>query len=208
MSREPRPLAALALVALISLISAGCGSNASSETGTGSSGGNNTASNASSETGTASSSGSATSAGSASTASTASETAVKFAECMRENGASEFPDPNASGDFADGIKRGSSLDPSTAAWKKAISACKDLEPPGFTGHKRSPEQQKAALEFAQCIRDNGVKDFPDPDPDGPMIDTNRIPSTARDGGMSRLHAAMQKCRDHARGAGVTGEGNR
>jgi hypothetical protein len=28
--------------------------------------------------------------------------------------------------------------------------------------KRSPEQQSAALNFAQCIRENGVKDFPDP----------------------------------------------
>jgi hypothetical protein len=48
------------------------------------------------------------------------EKAVKFAECMRDNGVSEFPDPDASGIFAYGIKRGSSLDPSTAAWKKAI----------------------------------------------------------------------------------------
>jgi len=177
-------LAALALVALISLISAGCGSNASSETGTGSSGGNNTASNASSETGTASSSGSATSAGSASTASTASETAVKFAECMRENGASEFPDPNASGDFADGIKRGSSLDPSTAAWKKATSACKDLQPPGirFDG-KRSPEQQKAALKFAQCMRDNGVKTFRTPSMVSPS--STRVESHPPHGGASR-----------------------
>ena len=65
-----------------------------------------------------------------------------------------------------------------AAFKQAISACKDLEPPGFTGTTRTPEQQQAALEFAQCIRDNGVKDFPDPATDGPLIDTNRIPSTA------------------------------
>jgi hypothetical protein len=43
MSRTLRPLAAFAMVALISVISAGCGSNAPSETGTGSTG---TASNA------------------------------------------------------------------------------------------------------------------------------------------------------------------
>ena len=88
---------------------------------------------------------------------------MKFAECMRENGVSEFPDPDASGELTiDGVVNGSSLDPSTAAWKEAIGACKDLQPPGFTGHKRSAEQQDAALEFAQCIRENGVKDFPDP----------------------------------------------
>ena len=81
----------------------------------------------------------------------------------RATASSEFPDPDASGELTiDGVVNGSSLDPSTAAWKQAIGACKDLQPSGFTGHKRSAEQQTAALEFAQCIRENGVKDFPDP----------------------------------------------
>jgi hypothetical protein len=131
--------------------------------------------------------------------------AVKFAQCMRDNGVREFPDPDASGQLTiDGIANGSSVDPNTAAFKQAISACKDLEPAGFIGHRRSPEQQKVALKFAQCIRDNGVKDFPDPTLDGPLIDTTRIPSSGTQGGMNMLHAAMQKCRDFASGAGVTG----
>ena len=113
---------------------------------------------------------------------------------MRENGVSEFPDPDASGGLTiDGVVNGSSLDPSTAAWKEAIAACKELQPPGFTGDgRRSAEEQEAALEFAQCIRDNGVKDFPDPTPDGPLVDTNRIPSAAN-GDLSVLNAAMQTC---------------
>jgi hypothetical protein len=46
------------------------------------------------------------------------ENVVKFAECMRDNGVSEFPDPDASGGLTiDGVLNGSSLDPSTAAWK-------------------------------------------------------------------------------------------
>ena len=131
------------------------------------------------------------------------EKAVKFAECMRDNGVSGFPDPDASGELTiDGVVNGSSLDPNSPAWKKAISACKDLQPPGFTGHKRSAEEQAAALKFAQCIRDNGVKDFPDPAKGEPLVDTRRIPSTARPGGMSILNAAMQKCRDVAASAGV------
>ena len=89
------------------------------------------------------------------------------------------------------------------AFTQAISACKDLEPAGFTGSKRSAQQQVAALKFAQCIRENGVPDFPDPTPTGPLIDTTRIPSAAQPGGMSILHAAMQKCSDVAAAAGVT-----
>jgi hypothetical protein len=123
--------------------------------------------------------------------------AVKFAECMRANGVREFPDPDASGALTiDGVVNGSSLDPSSPAWKQAIAACKDLQPPGFTGNgRRSAEHQDAALKFAQCIRDNGVKDFPDPVNGEPLVDTNRIPSTARSGGMTILNAAMQTCGD-------------
>jgi hypothetical protein len=175
MNRARRPLGALGLIAMVALISA-CGSSA--QTATGSSGVNNIAGNA--------------------------QKAVKFAKCMRSNGVSQFPDPGASGKLTiDAVANGSSLDPSTPAFKQAISACKNLEPVGFTGSKRSSQQQQAALQFARCIRANGVKDFPDPVPSGPLVDTDRIPSAAEPGGMSSLHVAMQKCSDVAAAAGVT-----
>ncbi len=175
MSRKRRPMSALILVAMVAVIS-GCGSSAPAATGTG--GGNNTAANA--------------------------QKAVKFAECMRSNGVSQFHDPVASGKLTiDAVANGSSLNTSTPAFKQAISACKDLEPAGFMGSKRSSQQQQAALKFAQCIRESGVNDFPDPTPNGPLVDTGRIPSAAEPGGMSALRAAMQKCRDVAATAGVT-----
>jgi hypothetical protein len=181
MSRTLRPLAALALIAMVVLISA-CGSSAPAETGTGSGSGG----------------------GGGDPTATAHEKGVKFAGCMRSNGVSEFPDPGASGKLTiDAVANGSSLDTSTPAFRQAISACKDLEPAGFMGSKRSSLQQNAALKFAQCIRDNGVKDFPDPLPNGPLVDTGRIPSAATSSGMSILKAAMQKCRDVAAAAGVT-----
>ena len=176
MSRKLRALAALALIVLFALIS-GCGASAPAETSSGGSG-NDSAANA--------------------------HKAVRFAECMRRNGVSRFPDPGASGQFTiDAVANGSSLDTSTPAFKQAISACKDLEPAGFTGSKRSSQQQQAALKFAQCIRANGVPDFPDPIPNGPLVDTNRIPSSATSSGLSILNAAMRKCRDAAAAAGAT-----
>ena len=179
MSGRRRPLVAFALVVFIS---AGCskapaGTGAGGNSGTGDSG----------------------------TTTSTRDQAVKFAECMRANGVNNFPDPSASGDFAiDTVANRSGVDTSSAAFAQARSACKDLEPSGFTGSKRTPEQQQAALKFAQCIRDNGVKDFPDPAIDAPLIDTDRIPSTERSGGMDILHAAMQKCAGLAKDAGVTG----
>jgi hypothetical protein len=176
MSRALRPRVALALVALISLISAGCGSNAPSETGT---------------AGSSVTSGSTGTAGNADTGGTKKagdqDKAVKFAECIREHGVPHFPDPDAKGDFVFGI------DVSPAVWQKAVDACKDLEPPGALSGKRSPKQQSAALRFAQCIREHGVKDFPDPANGEPLVDTTRIPSANKPGGMTILNAAMRKC---------------
>ena len=132
---------------------------------------------------------------------------MTFSQCMRDNGASAFPDPDASGSLTiDQIANGTSLDTDSAAFKQAFSACKDLEPPGFTGYRRTAEQQKAALKFAQCMRDNGVNDFPDPTPDAPLIDTTKIPSLAgkeprNDPG---LKAAMEKCRNMSAASGVRG----
>lgn len=137
--------------------------------------------------------------------STARDKAVKFAECMRNNGVSGFPDPNASGQLTiDSVANDSSTNTNSATFKQAMSTCKDLQPPGFTGTKVTPSQRTARLAFAQCVRDHGVPDFPDPTPNGPLIDTNRIPSTNTPAGMSALNAAMHKCGNFANAAGVTG----
>jgi hypothetical protein len=157
--RRRPPLAALALVAVIG---AGC-SNEPAENGTAGTGG--------------------------STKATDRDKAVKFAECLRAHGVSDFPDPTAKGDFEYGV----SVTP--AVWKKAVDACKDLQPPGTLSAERTPEQQKESLEFAQCVRENGVKDFPDPVDGEPLIDTYRIPSSNRPGGMTILNAATKKCAD-------------
>jgi hypothetical protein len=137
--------------------------------------------------------------------STARDKAVKFAECMRNNGVGGFPDPNASGRLTiDAVANGSSIDTNSATFKRAMSACNDLEPPGFTGPQVTPQLRTARLAFAQCVRDHGMPDFPDPTPNGPLVDTNRIPSANTPAGMSALHAAMSKCAEFARAAGVTG----
>jgi hypothetical protein len=174
---------AVAALAMVAVIGAGCG-------GTGSSGGTTAGAPA----------------GNAGTSThTTREKAVRFSECMRANGVSAFPDPDATGAFTiEAVANGSSVDTNTAAFKRAETACNDLEPAGFYGGTRSPEQQEAAIEFAQCIREHGVKDFPDPAIDEPLVDTNRILSSNTQAGMAILNAAMQKCGRYASAAGVQG----
>jgi hypothetical protein len=66
---------------------------------------------------------------------------------MRDNGVNKFPDPDPAGAFTiDAIANGSSVDTISAAFDRAITACKDLEPPGFTGGKRTPERRLISLE--------------------------------------------------------------
>ena len=119
---------------------------------------------------------------------TARDRAVKFAECIRAHGVADFPDPDAKNDFQYGV----SVTP--AVWKRATTACKALQPPGSLSSKRTPKQQSATLRFAQCIRDHGVKDFPDPVNGEPLINTYKIPSSNRPGGMTVLNAAISRCR--------------
>ncbi len=162
MSRKRRPLAALALIAMVALIS-GCGSSAPAQTDSGSGGGANS-------TGAAHAKG------------------VEFAECIRSNGVTEFPDPNGSGQFAYGIPSYSSpLNPSSAAWQHAIGACKSLEPSDFMPTSFTPKQLAARLKFAQCVRVNGVPNFPDPTAHGALVEVHDGQS------IPGLHAAIQKC---------------
>ena len=120
----------------------------------------------------------------------ARDTAVKFAECMRAHGVGDFPDPNGKNQFEYGV----SVSP--AVWNRAVGACKALQPPGTLSSKRSPRQQSTALRFAQCMRDHGVEDFPDPANGEPLVDTTRIPSLGnRSPRTDPVFApAMDKCR--------------
>jgi len=158
-----RPIA-LAALALVALIGAGCGSKDTAHTSATATAGPKKAS--------------------------AREKAVRFAECIRAHGVADFPDPNAKNEFEYGV----SVTP--AVWKRATTACKDLQPPGTLSGKRTRKEQSGALEFAQCMRDNGVKDFPDPANGDPLVDTTKIPSLG-DGDPRTdpvFAPAMDKCR--------------
>jgi hypothetical protein len=165
MSAAVRPLAALAMVAMVAVISAGCGGTRSNG-GTGGKTGTGRNENA-----------------------TARDKAVKFTECMRGNGVPHFPDPKASGEFPS-----FGIDVSGPVWNRAVGACKALQPPGSLSARMNPRQMSAALRFAECMRQNGVKDFPDPVNGQPLIDTYKIPSSNTPAGMSILNAAAHKCR--------------
>jgi hypothetical protein len=166
-------LVALALAGLIGLVGASCGSDESSHSdGTG---------------GTASVTGSTAAADGVDENLSKQEKAVKFAECVRAHGVPNFPDPDANGEYNFGV------DVTPAVWTKAVDACEALKPPGALSAKRTPKEQSASLRFAQCVREHGVKDFPDPVDGEPLINTYKIPSSNKPGGMTILNAAIDTC---------------
>src|ERR1700678_2045188 len=79
---------------------------------------------------------------------------VKFAQCMRNHGVTNFPDPGASGPQETPIS-------SAPAFVAAQKACGGG--PGGTGLPQPTEAQKIqAIAFAKCMRSHGVPDWPDP----------------------------------------------
>jgi hypothetical protein len=91
--------------------------------------------------------------------------AYKFPACMRDNGVTNFPDPQVNGNHLT-LQITPSISASSA-FKSAQKACAYLVPAG-AGHINSPspaEQTARAeglLAFAACVRKHGFPSFPDP----------------------------------------------
>ncbi|MCG5217659.1 hypothetical protein [Streptosporangium sp. KLBMP 9127] len=92
------------------------------------------------------------------------EMGLKFAQCMRENGV-DMADPEPGKPVTLKLDKGISEE----TMNKAQQACKQFSPMGLgtTGDKSQRGEKMRAL--AQCMRDNGVEEFPDPNADGALL---------------------------------------
>ena len=62
---------------------------------------------------------------------------LKFAQCMRAHGISDFPDPNSQGEIALQPQRGSDLDPNNPRFRAANQACQYYKPGGSGASTRT-----------------------------------------------------------------------
>ena len=110
-----------------------------------------------------------------------------FAQCMRDNGLANYPDPDPSGRSGAGHEAFDRDDPKV---KAATEKCRNLLPGGGEHKVQGPEGIKQLVAFARCMRDNGVPDFPDPDAAG------KFPRSAEQGAHDnpKFQAASEKCR--------------
>jgi hypothetical protein len=99
----------------------------------------------------------------------AEESLLEFAQCMRDNGVPDFPDPqlDSSGNIRPfgGAGGPGQLDADQDTLEAAFEACSEIVEGLIQDAFRMIDQtefQDNFLEFAECMRENGI-DMPDPD---------------------------------------------
>lgn len=98
--------------------------------------------------------------------------AVAYSKCMRANGVRNFPDPDSEGNIRLHAEPGNGMSVDDPKFQAADKACKYLMPGPSQGDR---DKIKAAnLKYSRCMRDNGIKSFPDPKADGTLQIENEM----------------------------------
>jgi hypothetical protein len=124
---------------------------------------------------------------------------LRYAECMRENGVPNFPDPDEDGGLGVDLNQ---LGVDQAKVEAADSKCKHYLPNGGVPQQLDPEQLEQLRTMARCMRENGFPGFPDPTDEGFQLNGNEHPELNPDN--PRFKAAQEKCNDEA---GIEGGGS-
>ena len=91
----------------------------------------------------------------------AADAGLKYAQCMRAHGVTNFPESDS------GPQTGPPINLSSPQYLAAQKACASLAPKGGgNAPTQNPQNQAQALKFAQCMRAHGVPNFPDPGSNG------------------------------------------
>jgi hypothetical protein len=127
----------------------------------------------------------------ANSAATGDNSDLKFSQCMRDQGLTWFPDPDPNGGLTVSIPAGT--DQSTV--DKAQEACKQYAPGASqNGGQISEEDLNKLRQVAQCIRDHGFSNYPDPDSNGhTQIDSKKLGVEPDDPAFQK---AMQECQKY------------
>lgn len=200
----------LALVLALALVAAGCGSTKSpsvADVGT-----DRTTTSSSTASPPAGSAGTSSGSGGGSSMTMQLANGAKFSACMRKNGVPKFPDPGHDGSISFGPSSG--VDPNSPKFKAAQAKCEKEIPHGPP--PSAAEQQKmqqAALAFSRCMREHGVKDFPDPQFSGgkASLQIRGKPGSGLDPNSPTFKRAQEACQGRLpklKGGAVTSLGGR
>jgi hypothetical protein len=131
------------------------------------------------------------SAASTTAATTIYQKELAYAQCVREHGVPNFPDPNSQGQL--GVNA-NTIGVSEAVVQSAENDCKSLLP---NSGKRTPAQEKqelaGALKYAQCMRSHGILEFPDPTDDNGHVGFAFTNSRSLNPSSPQFQAAQNSC---------------
>jgi hypothetical protein len=116
--------------------------------------------------------------------------ALRYAQCMRSHGVTNFPDPASDGSFS---FSGSPKD--MPSFQAADQACRKLLPaPEPPSPAQMAEMRKQALKFAGCMRSHGFPQFPDPTFSDGGIQMRLNKNAGMDPSSPRFQRAQQACK--------------
>jgi hypothetical protein len=119
---------------------------------------------------------------------------LKYSQCMRAHGISDFPDPSSSGNLTIRVQPGSDLNPHAPQNQAAQNACKAPQPGGNPTPAQEATANANALKYSHCMQSNGIADFPDPNGKGTLtINLGTGDLGDLDPNSSRFHAAERAC---------------
>jgi hypothetical protein len=115
-----------------------------------------------------------------------------FAQCARSHGQPNFPDPTIQNGHLDfGTDK-----QAISAVQQACGSILQQLPPAMLGGNQAPsaDDMQHLRQYAQCLRQHGMPDWPDPKSDGtfPIVGT----PLGQEGKSQRLIDAMQACKQY------------
>ncbi|WP_327008615.1 hypothetical protein OHA72_16005 [Dactylosporangium sp. NBC_01737] len=132
------------------------------------------------------------------------ENFLKYAQCMRDKGV-DMPDPQMDGG---GISMMIPEGTDKAKVDAANAECKQFLPNGGEPMKADPEMQEKMRKFAQCMRENGLPEFPDPSEDGGIrIDGNATGVDPQSEAFKKAEAACKEFQPKRPGSDDEGKTN-
>lgn len=112
----------------------------------------------------------------------------QLSQCLRTHGVPGFPDPVVNPQ-TNRPEMPANLPPVTAAAKTACGSIARSLPGGNKEKEATAAQLQALRRFAQCMRDQGMPDWPDPDPRGAFPLNDRL----KNGGKRLFLTQMRAC---------------
>jgi hypothetical protein len=114
---------------------------------------------------------------------------LAYSQCMRDHGITNFPDPERHGRNLDIDADALGVDPSSPQYQAAEDACEYLLPQNDGPDAPQPDTE-GMLAYAQCMRDNGIANFPDPTSNGFELDGDAVGIDT-----PQFRAAEEACQD-------------